>query len=158
MARVAIISDSHGNIENLALFSNRLGPVDSLFHLGDVIEDASQIAQKLNCGYVCVRGNCDYRLDVPLERIVTWYSHRILLVHGHQYSSPLSILYKAKAECCTAVCFGHTHVPFLETMDGILMLNSGSLSRPRSQAGPSCAVLTVTEQAITAELLYRPRN
>ena len=155
MARVAVISDTHGSIDNIPLFSARLGQVDSLFHLGDVVEDAPRLAEKLNSGYVCVRGNCDYRHDIPVERIVTWFKHRILLVHGHLYSSPLSLYYKAKAEGCSAICYGHSHIPVLEFKDGILMLNPGSLSRPRSQSGPSCAVLTITEQAIAAELLYR---
>ncbi len=37
--------------------------------------------------------------------------------------------------------FGHTHLPFWEVMQGVLLLNPGSLSRPRGSFGPSFAVL-----------------
>lgn len=155
MARIAVISDSHGRIDNLDFFTERIGQADSLFFLGDTVEDAPKIANRLNTGYVAVRGNCDYRFDISTERIVTWHKHRILLVHGHLFSSPLALFYKAKAENCSVVCFGHTHVPCMESKDGILLLNPGSLSRPRSADGPSCAVLTVTEERVSAEVLLR---
>ena len=155
MARIAVISDSHGRIDNLDFFTEQIGQADSLFFLGDIVEDAPKIANRLNTGFVAVRGNCDYRFDIPPERIVTWNKHRILLVHGHLFSSPLALFYKAKADNCSVVCFGHTHVPCMESKDGILLLNPGSLSRPRSADGPSCAVLTVTEERVNAEVLLR---
>ena len=40
MSKIAIVSDSHGSIENIALFEKRLKGVDALWHLGDHAEDA----------------------------------------------------------------------------------------------------------------------
>ncbi len=153
MARIGVFSDSHGSIDRLDDLLLRLGQVDSVFHLGDVTEDAPRNAARLNSGFVSVRGNCDPWSREPAERIIEWFGHRILLVHGHLYSGKLALYYKASAEQCDAVCFGHTHVASIETYHGILMVNPGSLSRPRDRKGPSCAVLTVTEAEIAAELL-----
>ena len=58
---------------------------------------------------------------------------KLMLVHGHHYgvkSGYGSLLASAKAEGVDAVLFGHTHVPFMEKREGILMLNPGSLRNP----------------------------
>ena len=154
MARIGVFSDTHGSVENLFSLLPRLGTLDSVFHLGDVTGDAKRIADRLNTGFVSVRGNCDGWAREPLEQIVTWHGHRILLLHGHLYAGRLALLYHAKEQNCSVVCFGHSHVASIETHDGVLLLNPGSLSRPRSGQGPSCAILQVTEKDITAELLF----
>ena len=154
MSKIAIISDSHGSIENIALFEKRLKDVDALWHLGDHAEDAEQLAARLNCGYVAVCGNCDPFSDAPLTYTIDWHGHRILLVHGHTVSGRLPLLYAARQANADAVLFGHSHVPSMETVGGILLLNPGSLSRPRTLKGPSIAVLTLTEERIAAEILF----
>ena len=154
MARIAVFSDTHGSIENLRFFTDRLGQVDSVFHLGDCVEDVPPLAARLNSGFVSVRGNCDPWASEPLETVIEWYNERILLLHGHTHMGKLALWYRAKAQNCTVVCSGHTHVASVEEYDGILMLNPGSLSRPRDGKGPSCAVLTVTPVGASAELLF----
>ena len=154
MSKIAIISDSHGYIDNIALFEKRLKGVDALWHLGDHAEDAALLAARLNCGYVAVRGNCDPFSDAPLTYIVNWHGKRILLLHGHTVSGRLSLLYAAKEANADAVLFGHSHVPSEETVDGVLFLNPGSLSRPRTSKGPSVAMLTLTDDTLSAEILF----
>ena len=154
MSKIAIISDSHGSIENIALFSERLKGVDALWHLGDHADDAVTLSARLNCGCVAVRGNCDYWSDAPLTYTVEWHRRRILLLHGHTVSGKLPLLYVAKEANTDAVLFGHSHVPSVETVDGILLLNPGSLSRPRTAQGPSLALMTLTDDEMTAEILF----
>ena len=157
MARIAIVSDSHGSLKNLDRFRPALGQPDALWHLGDCTEDAPRLAQALNCGFVSVRGNCDPFSDMPLTQLVTWHGKRFLLLHGHTAGGRLSLLYAAKEQHADAVLFGHSHVPSIETVDGILLLNPGSLSRPRSSAGPSMAVLELSDGAMDAKLLFCER-
>ena len=133
MSRIAIVSDTHGSLKNLSLFSDRIGQPDALWHLGDCAEDAPILAQKLNCGYVGVRGNCDPFSDAPLTETIEWHHKRFLLLHGHTVSGRLNML---------------------ETVDGIQLINPGSLSRPRSSSGPSMAFLTLTDDAFDVQLLY----
>ncbi len=154
MSRIAVVSDSHGHIENLPLFSNRLGQVDALWHLGDHAEDAERIAARLNCGYVAVRGNCDPFSSAPLTYTVDWHGKRILLLHGHTVMGRLHQLYAAKEANADAVLFGHSHVPSAETVEGVLLLNPGSLSRPRTVKGPSVAVIELSDEDLRAEILY----
>ena len=154
MSRIAIVSDSHGSFENIRGFAARLGQPDALWHLGDHAEDAAALAQILNCGFVCVRGNCDPFSDAPLTQTIDWHGKRFLLLHGHTVSGRLPLLYAAKEARADAVLFGHSHVPSIETVEGVLLLNPGSLSRPRTSKGPSIALLTLTDDALRAELLY----
>ncbi len=154
MSRIAVVSDSHGSIENLSLFLDRLKNVDALWHLGDHAEDALPISTRLNCGYVAVRGNCDPFSDEPLTYTVDWHGKRILLLHGHTVTGKLALLYAAKQANADAVFFGHSHVPSIETEDGVLLLNPGSLSRPRTAKGPSVALLTLEDSGMHAELLF----
>ena len=154
MPKIGIFSDTHGDISNLCCFKERLGQLDSLFHLGDVVEDAAPLASLLNTGIVSVRGNCDPWSSAPIKQIVSWDSHRILLLHGHTCFGKLSLCYQAESEGCNSVCYGHSHIASIEEYNGILLINPGSLSLPRSSKGPSCAVLTINGKICYAEILY----
>lgn len=154
MSSIAVISDSHGSLKNLSLFRLRIGQPDALWHLGDCAEDAPLLAQRMNCGYVSVRGNCDPFSDAPLKQIIDWHHRRFLLLHGHTVSGRLNLLYLAKEQRCDAILFGHSHVPSAEYVDGIWMINPGSLSRPRSSEGPSMALLTLDDTVFDVQLLF----
>lgn len=158
MSRIAVVSDSHGDIENIRSFRSSLGQVDALYHLGDHAEDAERLAALLNCGFVAVRGNCDPFSPAPLSNTVEWHGKRILLLHGHTVMGRLHLLYAAKEANADAVLFGHSHVPSMETVEGVLLLNPGSLSRPRTCKGPSIAVLELTDDALRAEILFSGRD
>ncbi len=154
MSSIVVISDSHGSIENLSLFTARLGQPDALWHLGDCTEDAPRLAQRLNCGFVSVRGNCDPFSSQPLMQVIDWHRKRFLLLHGHTVGGRLNLYYLAKEHGCDVVLFGHSHVPSMERQDDVLLINPGSLSRPRTSKGPSLAVLTLNDQDLDAKLLF----
>ncbi len=154
MSKIAVVSDTHGLIENIRPLLHRLGQVDALYHLGDHAADAIELSRILNCGYVAVRGNCDPFSPAPLDTIVDWHGHRILLLHGHTVSGRQHLYYAAKQANADAVLFGHSHVPSVETVEGVLMLNPGSLSRPRTPKGPSMALIKLSDTELTAELLF----
>ena len=155
MSKIAVVSDSHGNISNIAAFRKRIGQVDALWHLGDHADDAERIADALNCGFVAVRGNCDPFSSAPLTYTVQWHNKRILLLHGHTATGRLALLYAAKEANADAVLFGHSHIASIETVEGVLMVNPGSLSLPRSPRIPSMALLTLTDDELRAELLFQ---
>ena len=138
MSKIAVISDTHGSIENIRLFLPRLKGVDALYHLGDHAEDAPDLARILN----------------SVQYVVNWHGKRILLLHGHTVFGRQHLFYAARQENCDAVLFGHSHVASIETYEGVLMVNPGSLSRPRGGKGPSMALLTLTDEALNAELLF----
>ncbi len=154
MSKIAIISDSHGSLRNLSLFRARIGQPDALWHLGDCADDAPELARALNCGFVSVRGNCDPFSDAPLKQVIEWHGRRFLLLHGHTVSGRLNLLYLAKELRCDAVLYGHSHVTSDECVDNIRLINPGSLSRPRSSAGPSMALLLLDDGVFDFRLLF----
>ena len=141
--RIGVFSDSHGDISAAKRFFDRLAPLDCLFHLGDYAADGEKLGKLFACPVYAVRGNCDYRSDAPLERTVDLDGKRFLLQHGHQYYSLNALLYRGEEVRADMVLYGHTHMPDLSADGPRLLLNPGSLSRPRGGSVNSCALITL---------------
>ena len=139
--RIGVFSDTHGDISAARRFFDSLAPLDYLFHLGDNAADGDKLAKLFACPVYAVRGNCDYRSDAPLERQVDLGGKRFLLLHGHQYYAMSSLLYRAEEVHADMVLYGHTHMPDLSADGPRLLLNPGSLSRPRGGSVESCALI-----------------
>ena len=139
--RIGVFSDSHGDISAAKRFFDSLAPLDCLFHLGDYAADGVKLSKLFSCPVYAVRGNCDYRSDMPLERIVDLSGKRFLLLHGHQYYYIDALLYRGEEVHADMVLYGHTHMPDLSADGARLMLNPGSLSRPRGGSVESCALI-----------------
>ena len=110
--RIGVFSDSHGDISYARRFFDRLAPLDCIFHLGDYASDGEKLSKLFGCPLYAVRGNCDYRSGEPLERQVDLGGKRFLLLHGHQYYSYSSLLYRGEEVHADMVLYGHTHDPF----------------------------------------------
>ena len=150
--RVAVFSDTHGQLVRLQAAQLLLGRVDAAIHLGDFARDGDAIAESL--GVVChtVRGNCDYGSSAPEQRVLELDGVRLLCVHGHRYPDLYRLSLKAEEERCTAALFGHTHIPLLEAHGSTLLVNPGSLSRPRGGSRPGCALLEIEHGDLRVQL------
>lgn len=145
--RILVVSDTHGDPRGLVAVLSKLGrSVQLLVHLGDGAEDLNAAARYGSPMPPCrsVEGNMDRDSGLPAFLSLWAYDRKILAAHGHHYlggDSYRPLLAAAKREEASAFLFGHTHLPFWEVMQGVLLLNPGSLSRPRGSFGPSFAVL-----------------
>ena len=72
-------------------------------------------------------------------------------MHGHLVPGPDALSYRAEQERCGAALFGHTHIQWIETRGGVLLVNPGSLSRPRGGSPCGCALLTIEQGEIRAQ-------
>ena len=153
MTRIAVFSDTHGDLSRLDAAMRAIEPVDSIIHLGDFASDAVRMADKLNLPYHAVRGNCDTRRGFPGELVVHYEKTALLLAHGHQYPQMDSFAYKAEAQHCAAALFGHTHLPLLSAFGRVLLINPGSLSRPRASSKPSFCVLSITGAELRVQMV-----
>ena len=149
--RILIISDTHGDVRNLAYVIREFGPrIDRILHLGDGAADLEKLRSKISPSIPCeaVRGNMDSGSCLPASRVTSVGEHRIYASHGNTAlagGSLLPLLYAAREAGAEACLFGHTHVPYKRTSEGVLLLNPGSLSRPRGGWGPTFAILDVPE-------------
>lgn len=127
MTKILVVSDTHGNKDNL----KKLVQSDSfeyVLFLGDCLSDVQGITTTNLC---CVKGNWDIDFKTPNEAILNVEGVNIFFTHGHKYSvkSGLGGLVSvAKKENCNLVCYGHTHIQNYVQIDGIGFLNPGAFS------------------------------
>src|SRR5262249_11170924 len=64
---------------------------------------------------------------------------------------PLSSFQRlARASDAGAIAFGHTHVPYVKSVDGVLFLNVGSVGKPKDRDIRACyAVLETPQLSVT---------
>ena len=152
--KIIIVSDIHGNYENMRkVIENELS-FDYLFILGDILSgphyegyDPDGLAELLNQyanKIFYVRGNCDmYRMQlldfymdkdymiIPIDHI------RFFLTHGHLYHEH----YLPDLDMDFDVYIqGHTHIPIMKEERGKLYLNPGSITLPRGLCDKSYIV------------------
>lgn len=144
--RIAVISDTHGNLTWLARLGDMLRSVDCVIHLGDTVSDARRLEEAVKCPVYYVAGNCDVTNSVPYEFEKYIGGKKIFAVHGHGYSLDYglySLSAEARARQADICLYGHTHIPDITTGYGIWFVNPGSISRPRGMSGKTYAIIEI---------------
>ena len=147
MAKVLIISDSHGLEEELKQIKERHGCKYNI-HCGDSELDIEEPALD---GFLAVRGNCDFDARFPVEHSVMIEGKKVLITHGHEQhvnENIMNLAYHAQEEGADIVCFGHTHVPFAEQNGSQFFINPGSLKEPRLVSEKTYAIIDLTHDGI----------
>ena len=147
--KVLVISDTHGRTDNLDKILPLVKPLDQLIHLGDVGRDVEYIEVIAECPCCFVSGNNDFYSTLPRERLIKLNGVPVFLTHGHYYyvNSRKDYVRSAAIQRGARIAlFGHTHVPYLEEDNTILVANPGSLSLPRqADACPTYMLLYIAE-------------
>ena len=155
MKRALLLSDSHGQNEEMIAVLEHFSDVDAIFHMGDIGNAKLLISNNRNCLTYIVRGNTDYDYDLPEQVAIDFAGKRILATHGHRYvdyGGIDSLLYFGEENNADVVLFGHIHRPVYMKVDtakrkGMIICNPGSISRPRQRdREKTFAVLTVTDE------------
>ena len=152
-----ITGDTHNNIDKVLKIFPHLKGVDMILHTGDMKSDGKRLEELLNVPVVSVPGNCDGSSSSGDFEIVETEYGKILVTHGHMFHVSYSydrLLYLCEENDCKAAVFGHTHVPCFEEIDGIHLINPGSLSRPRDGFYGSYAVVTTTKSTFAGSIVY----
>lgn len=149
--QVAFVSDSHGSLDDFKIFMDQVKDADKIVHLGDVLYhgprnplpggyNPKELAEiiKNDDRFVILKGNCDSEVDQTVtekpinesEMLIgidhnTFYFH-----HGHRFSEE-EMVEKAKDYEANVVVYGHSHKKVLKNIDGILVVNPGSLTLPK---------------------------
>ena len=155
MKRIGIVSDSHGDRGHLQQALMKLeaeGRLDTLIHCGDGGHDAQALTGNI-LQTVIVRGNCDgWSSPYKEEMLVPINGVTFMVTHGHRYrvKQDLSTLAdSAAAKGAQIVCFGHTHIPFCEWRNGVLLVNPGSCAYTGR-----CALITIDDRGeFTVQML-----
>lgn len=156
-----VFSDTHGDIETAKEVYGRHRDVTRILHLGDYERDGYRLEQELAVPVITVKGNMDGSYSTQDYKIHPTEGGSLYLTHGHMEGVKYGmepLLYKASALGCKAIVFGHTHMPVYREMEGILLLNPGSLTHPRGGRNGSYAILEASQEGITASILYWDKN
>lgn len=140
--RIGILTDTH--LPNLIRHLDGLGPepakffssVDLILHSGDVTWTAVLDWLEQFAPVVCATGNNDNMPDprskpVQMLEVEGW---RIGMVHDlGPETRPVAQLQKTFPSPVDIMVAGHTHYELLEYREGVLLLNSGSITFPHNK-------------------------
>lgn len=142
--RILVVSDSHGHAERLNEVVEKVA-ADHVIHCGDFCTKKHLLP---TVPLTVVQGNCDFE-EAEQEQIWETHDLKFYIIHGHQYdvkTSVLSLHNRAQEVGAHIVCFGHSHIPFCKQLHGILMVNPGSIVRPRGGLPPTYVCIELNEQ------------
>ena len=166
ISKVLIVSDSHGKNIYVKKAIDREKP-DMLIHLGDIEGYPDEIREWLDAAMqerreqgeevslpvpaVFIRGNCDNYNNYDLKSSQSFELNgvRFFATHGHrqEVSYGYHLLVKtAKMNGCKVAFYVHTHRPYDGVVDGIRVVNPGSIALPRGHAGKSYMIMTFTSE------------
>ena len=148
--RVLVVSDTHGQHLNLDRAVKASGQIDMMIHLGDVEGGEQRIRDAVDCEKHILRGNNDFFADLPGEEEFCIGSKKVFITHGHLYYVSVGtdrIKEEGRARGADIVMFGHTHRPYLDVEDDIIVLNPGSLSYPRQEGRRGSYMIVEIDEA-----------
>lgn len=157
MKKILIVSDSHGNVNNMVQAVNAVSP-DLIIHLGDCWTDSGRLHSMFaDIPMERVPGNCDCAGEQE-ERIVRIEGKDVLICHGHTFNvkaSYLSLKYAAQERKADVALFGHTHRVFYGIHNRIVYLNPGSIGSPPHGIPASFGIMEI--DACTGRIDYDVR-
>lgn len=131
-----------------------LEDADLILHAGDLMEPSLLDVLESCAPTRAVRGNLDpphpklpETLDLDLGGV------RLAMVHDSGPRKGRRNRMRRRFPEARVVVFGHSHIPFLEDDEGLLLLNPGSPTDKRRQPEFTFALLRVEEGEVSAEIV-----
>ena len=147
--KIGIISDTHGLLRPAA--ERALTGVDHIIHAGDIGRPEIIDALRRIAPLTAIRGNVDsgeWAREYPDTKIVRLAGKSIYVLHD------LKTLHADPAAGIDVIISGHSHVPKIDTVGGILYLNPGSAGRRRFKLPITLATLEVMPEGMRPAIHY----
>lgn len=151
--RIGVISDTHGVFH--PAIPEHFGDVEQIWHAGDIGHPSIVDQLAALAPVVAVTGNVDWGrpLDQEHPRIQRLDIDGCLVYITHIGGLPEVMISRLPQPRPRVYICGHSHIPVLEELDGVLFLNPGSAGPPRFGRRPSLARLTIESGIPSAELI-----
>ena len=146
MFRIGIISDTHGLLKPEA--ERRLAGVDHIVHAGDIGRPEIVDALRKIAPVTAIRGNVDtgeWAREYADTELVRLAGKSIYILHD------LKTLHMGD-RAVDVIVSGHSHVPKIQRIDGILYLNPGSAGPRRFKLPITLATIEVTRDGLRPEI------
>ncbi len=150
MTKLLLISDSHRDKQTLSKIIKNEKDFDRVIFLGDGIEDIEDAFLTSSKPITSVAGNCDTDYCISSERVIRVENINIFITHGHFYDVKLTfknVAQAAKSKDCSVAFIGHTHIQTEELVDGVRIINPGSVSFIGNYA-----IITIDNDKLDVEL------
>jgi uncharacterized protein len=141
---IGIISDTHGLLRPEAL--RALAHVDHIIHGGDIGDPEIITALRRIAPVTAIRGNVDtgkWATEFAETEFVRLAGRLFYVLHDLN-----TLQIDTVAEGIDVIVSGHTHVPKINSIHGLLYVNPGSAGRRRFKLPISLACLEVTPDGL----------
>lgn len=147
--KIMILSDSHTMNKSDLLNLLKANDADYYIHCGDIYMTYNGLG--LSNFYIC-RGNNDFGnlhddLSITLDNI------NFFVTHGHHYDVDYdkdSLVQLAHEKGAEVLCFGHTHQPYIESREGVIVINPGSACYARgAYRNPTYCIFDTDSKKVT---------
>jgi putative phosphoesterase len=145
--RIGIISDTHGLLRPEA--ERGLKGVDHIIHAGDIGRPEIVDALRRIAPVTAIRGNVDngeWAHQYPDTKLVRLAGKSIYVLHD------LKTLQADLGAGIEVIISGHSHVPKIDAVGGVLYLNPGSAGPRRFNLPITLATLEVRPQGMRPEI------
>ena len=142
--RIGIISDTHGLLRPEA--ERALAGVDHIIHAGDIGDPDILAALRRIAPVTAIRGNVDtgsWAAEYADTELVRIGGKAIYVLHDLK-----ALRIDPVAQGVDMVVSGHTHVPKIDTVNGVLYVNPGSAGRRRFKLPITLATLDVAPDSL----------
>jgi uncharacterized protein len=146
---IGVISDTHGLLRPEALAA--LQGSDYIIHAGDIGDPEILRALRKIAPLTAIRGNVDrdaWARKTSTTEVLQAGGVSIYVLHN---LAELDL--KPEAAGFAAVIYGHSHIPKMETKNGVLYFNPGSAGPRRFKLPVSVGRLTVSARKIAGEIM-----
>jgi len=131
-----------------------LEEADLILHAGDLMDLALLDELAAYAPVRAVHGNLDPpEADLPETQDFDFGDVRIAMIHDSGRKEGRRNRLKRLFPDARVVVFGHSHIPFLDDEDGLLLLNPGSPTDKRRQPEHTFALLCIEKGSVRAALL-----
>lgn len=131
-----------------------LAEADLILHAGDLLDPALLDELALYAPVRAVKGNVDPpEVDLPETLEFDFGGARVAMIHDSGRREGRRRRLARRFPEARVIVFGHSHIPFLEDEDGLLLLNPGSPTDKRRQPEHTFALLRVERGEVRAEIL-----
>ncbi|MDI4238645.1 metallophosphoesterase family protein [Bradyrhizobium sp. Arg237L] len=147
MFRIGIISDTHGLLRPEAV--RGLTGVDHIIHAGDIGRPEIVDALRRIAPVTAIRGNVDngeWARDYSDTNLVRLAGKSVYVLHD------LKTMKADRGAGIDVIVSGHSHVPKIDTVGGVLYLNPGSAGPRRFKLPITFATLELTPDGMRPEI------
>ena len=156
--KIIVVSDNHGEQGILQQIRNRHRDGLKFIHLGD--SEFAHDDKELE-GYLTVTGNVDHDASFAKDDVLTIEDLTLYFSHGHLHhigQSRYELAIDARAHNAQIALYGHSHVRKFEEIDGVFVINPGSITQSRGEDPESYLVIECDGEQLQLKWMTRDGN